>query len=263
MTEKFRANKDFGQHFLVDKNIISKICESFSQESTETIEVGPGPGAITYPLAELINNFKVVEIDSRFIPHLQELLGAENVINENALNINFNDYFNNQQTGWLVSNLPYNISAPLIVKFTQSSNIHYMTLMMQKEVADKINPLPNTKNSMSSIFALTQTYFEISKLCHVPPGAFSPPPKVNSTVLCFKRREAAGVPIEDFLAFESFLRKLFSERRKQMGGLLKKYYSHLDIPSIFDQLSIESTRRAETLNLQDVHRMFYSFSSKN
>ncbi len=266
----FKANKDFGQHFLKDQNIINKICQDFCGEFDFLFEIGPGPGVLTENLKSINKPFFVVEIDGKFISHLEEMLGKENVIHEDALKVDlpkaFARHYSNldqKRNIWCVSNLPYNISAPLISKLVKTSQVSLMTLMMQKEVAEKILPPQNLKNPMNSLLCLTQTFFQVSKLAAVPPGAFNPPPKVQSTVLSFRRRNNSEIPreiLQNQEKFEKFLRVFFSERRKQLGTVLKKSFDKERISNSFSSLGIDTTRRSETLSLQDVQSLFLSLS---
>src|SRR5690606_31558120 len=120
-----------------------------------------------------------------------------------------------------VSNLPYNVSVPLTLSFLRVPEIKNMTLMYQKEVAEKILP-KDPRNAMGSLHALTVSQFDVSHVVHAPPGAFVPPPKVDSLVLNFRRKEVPLVPLERVDVFEEFLRLVFAQRRKQLGGILKK-----------------------------------------
>jgi 16S rRNA (adenine1518-N6/adenine1519-N6)-dimethyltransferase len=138
------------------------------------------------------------------------------------------------------------------VNFLQATEIEYLTLMFQKEVADKVFPFSTTKNFMGSLHALTQAYFDCSLLCKVPPGAFSPPPKVDSAVLSMVRKKTPLVPMEEFRTFEKFLRVLFAQKRKQLGGLLKSSFPIELIHTSFESLGIPLTIRSEALTLEQV-----------
>lgn len=242
-----KANKDLGQHFLKDQNIISKICSDHSGQTCGILEIGPGPGILTKHLAGLNRPYHVVEKDSRFEEILNSILSPNQITIADALDVDL-DFFD--QT-WLVSNLPYNVASPLLVKFLKLNKIKFMTLMFQKEVGNRI-----LTTDMNSLGALSQNYFEISTLCQVPPGAFSPPPKVNSIVLTFKRRENPRVPLDQFEIFEKFLRILFKMRRKQLGNVLKSNFDMEKVIKAFSELNIKMTERAENLTLTNVIDLF-------
>lgn len=251
------ADKSLGQHFLRDQNVILKICSDFQNEAEAIVEVGPGPGILTEHLAQINGKpFFVIEKDTRFQPYLDQFIKPEQVTMGDALQINLKNFFEEKNIAdkkiWLVSNLPYNVASPLLINFLQAPEIKYMTLMFQKEVADKVFPFATTKNFMSSLLVISQSYFECNLLLKVPPGAFLPPPKVDSAVLTMKRRETPLVPLLEFHALEKFLRAVFSQKRKQLGGVLKSYYTLENVTKVFNELNIPLTIRAEALTLEQV-----------
>lgn len=254
------ANKSLGQHFLKDNTVIDRICHDFKGTAEAIVEIGPGPGILTESLAlrskEENIPFHVIEKDDRFPPYLLQFIDEKQITMTDALAVNLSEYFKekniDQKKIWLVSNLPYNISTPLLVNFLQATEIEYLTLMFQKEVADKVFPFSTTKNFMGSLHALTQAYFDCSLLCKVPPGAFSPPPKVDSAVLSMVRKKTPLVPMEEFRVFEKFLRVLFAQKRKQLGGLLKSSFPIELIHTSFESLGIPLTIRSEALTLEQV-----------
>lgn len=266
------ANKALGQHFLKDQSIIQTICSDFASESNlpeAMIEIGPGPGILTETLAFRSKKeqlpFFVIEKDDRFPPYLRQFLNEDQITMTDALAINLSDFFKEkcieQKKIWLVSNLPYNISTPLLINFLKAPEIKYLTLMFQKEVADKVFAFSSAKNYMGSLMVMSQTYFDCELLCKVPPGAFSPPPKVDSAVLSMKRKEIPLVPLDEFLILEKFVRHLFAQKRKQLGGHLKSSYSVEKISQIFTKLNIPLTIRAEALSLHQVLDLYRNFKS--
>ena len=199
-----QANKNLGQHFLKDKNVIEKITTDFVDQAKYIIEVGPGPAILTKYLGEHKLPLKLFEMDERFVELLAPIVGEENLVMGDALKQDIHgltEQWKWNEGIWLVSNLPYNISAPLTLKFIQCPAIEFMSLMYQKEVAEKVVPRVS-KNSMSSLFALTNTYFECSNLCKVSPGAFHPPPKVDSMVISYKRKKDPAISLDQFSSFE-------------------------------------------------------------
>lgn len=252
-----RADKDLGQHFLKDKKVIEGICADVPAEATAIIEVGPGPATLTQTLATLEKRFFVVEKDQRFEEKLLECLSQEQINFADALEFDLDAFIDEKELGnkvSLVSNLPYNVSTPLLVKFLQVEDIAFMTLMFQKEVAEKV--YSREKNSMSSLMALTQNYFECRFLLKVLPGAFLPPPRVDSAVLSFKRKPVPAIPLAEFDAYETFLRKLFSQRRKQMGGVLRGHYEAPVVDKALQECGLSGTLRAETLQLEQVQLLY-------
>jgi len=253
------AIKKLGQHFLNDKDIISKITGDFEGMAQAILEIGAGPGILTEKLAGRNIPYHVIEMDQRFFPHLKEHISEDQITMGDALKINLNELID--QLNWcdkkilVVSNLPYNISVPLTLRFVKTPAINMMTLMFQKEVANKIFST-RKKNSMGSLMSLTQTFFDIKPLCQVPPAAFIPPPKVDSSVLSFSRKSESQIPLEKFADFEAFLRLLFSMKRKQVGNILKSQFNAEKLEMAFSESQISATDRAETFNLEQVHILY-------
>lgn len=254
------ADKSLGQHFLRDQNVIRKICSDFADTAEAIVEIGPGPGILTEHLAQVDKPFFVIEKDTRFQVYLDQFIGPAQVTMADALQINLEKFFEEKgiqdKKIWLVSNLPYNVASPLLINFLQAPEIKFMTLMFQKEVADKVFPFATTKNFMSSLLVLSQTYFECDLLLKVPPGAFQPPPKVDSAVLTMKRRATPLIPLAEFNALEKFLRGVFSQKRKQLGGVLKSFYNADVVAKHFNDLNIPLTIRAEALTLPQVLELY-------
>ena len=264
------ANKSLGQHFLKDQTVIKKITSDFSGCAEAIVEIGPGPGILTESLALRAKEenlpFFVIEKDDRFPEYLRQFIDDAQITMTDALAVNLSAFFAEKKIAdkkiWLVSNLPYNISTPLLINFLKAPEIKFMTLMFQKEVADKVFPFSTTKNFMGSLHALSLCYFDCELLLKVPPGAFSPPPKVDSAVLTMKRKETPLVPLEEFAVFEKFLRLLFAQKRKQLGGLLKSSFPLEIIESSFSALSIPLTIRAEALTLEQVIALYIALYRK-
>jgi len=251
------ANKSFGQHFLHSKNVIEKIT-SLPHELIDTIvEVGPGPAVLTPRLSDYKKKLFVIEMDERFVPLLEQIVDQNNIFREDALSFNWKSFLEAQgcQKIWLVSNLPYNISVPLSLSFLRIPEIDSMTLMYQKEVAQKI--LPNDpRNSMGSLRVLMQTQFDIQHVVYAPPGAFSPPPKVDSQVLSFRRKKNPDISLDNIDIFEKTLRLIFSQKRKQLGGILKKEWGEQKTRLLFEAVSIPLDIRAEALSYEQVLKLF-------
>src|SRR5690606_15493279 len=139
----------------------------------------------------------VIEMDERFVEILAPVVGEGNIFRQDALEFPWDEFLAKHkfQSIWLVSNLPYNVSVPLTLSFLRIPQITHMTLMYQKEVAQKI--LPNDpRNAMGSLHAMCLSQFELKHVVYAPPGAFVPPPKVDSQVLGFKRKEHPDIPLE-------------------------------------------------------------------
>lgn len=260
------ANKNLGQHFLNDAEVIEKITTNFSQEADVILEVGPGPAVLTKALALLNKPLAVVERDSRMLEYLTEHVIEKNIFFMDALELYeeklLSDLAWADRKIWLVSNLPYNIASPLIVNFIQWKNISQMTLMVQKEVGQKIvGKTAKGKEEMSSLHALCSSFFEVKELCQVPPEAFTPPPRVNSMVVSFVKRDTPLVPLKEFRKFEKFLRGLFKLRRKQVYNVLKSQYTSEQLDLAFTHCNIERTARAETFKMADIQLLYSQLTS--
>lgn len=260
------ANKSLGQHFLRDKQVIQKITSDFESEAEAIIEVGPGPGILTEFLAQKNLPFTVIEKDERFPELLEKFLPREQILLTDALEVNLQELIKEKgwenKKIWLVSNLPYNVSTPLLIKFIQVPEIKMMSLMFQREVADKVFAFDTKpEKAMNSLMALSQTYFNISLLCKVKPGAFNPPPKVDSAVLSFKRIEDPVVPLQNWKKLESFLRTVFQFKRKQLGKVLKGYSTEEKIQIALSHIGKEKNIRAEAITLTDIQNLFIKLTS--
>ena len=253
------ANKNLGQHFLNDQSVIDKIINCQPEKLDNIIEVGPGPGALTKKLAALSKPLWLIEKDLRFQTLLSEYTSSDKILFTDALHVDWQKWAIERnisnQSNWLVSNLPYNISALLFINFVASGEFEEMTLMFQKEVAQKICPLQGEKNSSSSLAIIGHNYYKIQRLCKVLPGAFAPPPKVDSMVLHLKKISNPIILLTEFQSFERFLRQLFSYRRKQIGKVLDPYYNS-SIKKVLLQLSIDEKIRAEALSSGQVQELY-------
>lgn len=255
------ANKSFGQHFLSSPTVIKKITSPFPEGCEAIVEVGPGPAVLTQHLAEYKKPIFVIEMDERFVEILAPVVGAENIYRQDALEFDWNEFLTtkNFKSIWLVSNLPYNVSVPLTLAFLRIPQITQMTLMYQKEVAQKI--LPNDpRNSMGSLHVLMQSQFDLSHVVYAPPGAFVPPPKVDSQVLSFKRKANPLIPLSGIDAFEAYLRLIFANRRKQLGGILRKDWGAEKTAYCMNEAGLSLEIRAEALTLNQVLKLYEIFS---
>lgn len=251
------ANKSFGQHFLNSPTVINKITSPLPEGIDAIVEIGPGPAVLTPHLAAYKKPIFVIEMDERFVELLAPVVGAENIFRQDALEFDWNAFLTKHgfKSIWLVSNLPYNVSVPLTLSFLRIPEITHMTLMYQKEVAQKI--LPNDpRNAMGSLHVLCKSQFELSHVVYAPPGAFVPPPKVDSQVLGFKRKANPDISLNQIDEFEKFLRLAFGQRRKQLGGILKSDWGMERTNSSLEKAGVSPQIRAEALTYQQVLKLF-------
>jgi 16S rRNA (adenine1518-N6/adenine1519-N6)-dimethyltransferase len=259
------ANKSFGQHFLNSPTVISKITSPIPEDCEAIVEVGPGPAVLTPHLASYGKPIFVIEMDERFVELLSPVVGADHIFRQDALEFNWPDFLEKHQfkSIWLVSNLPYNVSVPLTLNFMRIPQIKHMTLMYQKEVAEKILP-KDLRNSMGSLHVLMKTQFELKHVVYAPPGAFVPPPKVDSQVLHFCRKINPLISFDKLDHFEAFLRLIFGNRRKQLGGILRKEWGVEKTTQVLAALPLNPEIRSEALSFEQVLKLYetaahYSF----
>lgn len=213
--------KSFGQHFLHDPNVISRIINHIPN-NRPIIEIGPGAGALTEFLNQKTNSLTLIEADRDLIPSLSSNFPNAQIINSDAAQIDYNQF---PENSIFVSNLPYNSAAAILMKVLSSkSGPRELYIMTQKEQADRLLDKFPKKRSVLTI--ATQIYAETKFLLHVGPGAFTPPPKVDSSVIYLRKRE-----VETHLAEKAIklARVAFHERRKQLGSTLK---NHPDLEAI-------------------------------
>lgn len=253
------ANKSFGQHFLNSPTVIKKITSPLPEDVDAIVEIGPGPAVLTPHLAAYKKPLFVIEMDERFVELLAPVVGADNIFRQDALLFDWNAFLEKHQfkSIWLVSNLPYNVSVPLTLSFLRIPEITHMTLMYQKEVAQKIVP-NDPRNAMGSLHAMCLSQFHLSHVVYAPPGAFVPPPKVDSQVLGFKRKETPDIPLSEIDSFEKYLRLAFGQRRKQLGGILKNDWGPEKTQTALEKAGISPQVRSEALSYAEVLKLFAS-----
>ncbi len=258
-----RPNKKLGQHYLNNKQTIDAICNEFESSYEGIIEIGPGPATLTKTLAKKQYPLVLIEKDTRFIEILNSIDADFKLINKDALEVSEKDIFQHfpkLKKWWLVSNLPYNVGTPIMLRFLQIIEIDYFTLMFQKEVAAKvcldIYGDQKKDKEMNSLHCLVGSYFNISFVKHVPPGDFSPPPKVDSSVISLVRKPTPDLPLDKWGDFEKFLRIIFGQRRKQLGTILKSKGERNKLSDVFNKLKIDPKIRSERLTLSEVQKLF-------
>lgn len=251
------ANKSFGQHFLSSPTVINKITSPLPEGVDAIVEIGPGPAVLTPHLAKYNVPLFVIEMDERFVELLEPVVGADKIYRQDALEFDWDTFLSEKgfKSIWLVSNLPYNVSVPLTLSFLRIPQITHLTLMYQKEVAQKI--LPNDpRNAMGSLHVMCQSQFDLKHVVYAPPGAFVPPPKVDSQVLSFKRKLTPDIPLSQIDEFEKFLRLSFGQRRKQLGGILKNEWGADTALRRMTSVGLDPQIRAEALTYQQVLNLF-------
>jgi 16S rRNA (adenine1518-N6/adenine1519-N6)-dimethyltransferase len=245
------AKKRFGQHFLTDRHYIERIIDAIAPEpDDEMIEIGPGPGAITAPLLDKLNHLHAVEIDRDLAAALRQRFPAErfSLHETDVLDFDFSIFCGRFRC---VGNLPYNISTPFLFHLaTFEAALIDGTFMLQKEVVDRMVAAPDTE-AYGRLSVMLQYRFAMKRLFDVPPGAFTPPPKVNSAIVRMTPLPATRLRATDDTRFAAIVTAGFGQRRKTLSNTLKPFM----VASEIEVLGIDPKRRAETLSLAEFVRL--------
>ena len=257
----FKMTKSLGQNFLINENILDKIIESADISSNDVVlEIGTGIGTLTQRLCENAKKVIAVEIDRNLIPILNETLSNYDnitIINKDILKTDIKEELKNlsiNQKIKVVANLPYYITTPIIMKVLEDKvNVDCMVLMLQKEVADRMNATPSTKD-YGSLSIAVQYYCDTAIVCKVPKSSFIPEPNVDSLVLKLVVNEKRKVEISKEDLFFKIIRGSFSKRRKTILNSLSNYEDLGDkdkIQKLLEISGIDSKRRGETLSIYE------------
>jgi 16S rRNA (adenine1518-N6/adenine1519-N6)-dimethyltransferase len=266
--------KRFGQHFLAEAWALKVVKTIDVQPQDVLLEIGPGAGAITLPLAHTGAPILAVEIDRDLARDLAGTVPANvSLVTADFLKTDVLSYLTalqpNRPPGApadvprrfrVVGNLPYNLSSPILFRLIELSRAHGLftdaTLMVQREVADRLVAKPGRKDyGVLSIFA--QIYADIDRRLDVPPTAFSPPPKVRSSVIRMTFRDSP-VRIVDEALFARLVKGAFMQRRKTLSNALKSLEP--TAPAVLALAGIDGKRRAETLTIEDFARLTEMFA---
>ena len=270
----FTFKKSFGQNFLTDTNILSKIVDAADLgPDVGVIEIGPGIGALTEYIARRAKKVVAYEIDPRLIPILEETLAGYpnvSVIHQDILKADvaamIEEEFQDVKEIAVVANLPYYITTPILMGLIEKRlPIDRYVTMMQKEVAERLSANPGTKDY--NALSIAVQYFTDAKIAlTVPKTVFIPAPNVDSAVVRLDRREVPSVEVENEAYFMELVHGAFRQLRKTLQNNLSQYFSHLskaEISDIMLQAGIQPSRRAETLSIEEfasLSRLFYSLS---
>ncbi len=238
--------KRFGQHFLNDFVLIHAIVRAIHPRADDhMVEIGPGLGALTLPLLEILNTLTAIEIDRDLYATWQERAKTNlKLIHADALEINYATLGSKLR---MVGNLPYNISTPLIIHLlTYADSILDMHFMLQKEVVNRLAAQPGSK-AFGRLSVMVQYHCEVESLFDVPPEAFDPPPKVDSAIVRLIPYKQSPYPSIDLQKLEKLVAQAFSMRRKTLANNLKPIFSAETIQS----LGIDSKLRPEQLTVED------------
>lgn len=257
---EFMFQKKFGQNFLIDTHVLEKIITSAGVTKEDCVlEIGPGIGTMTQYLAENARQVVAVEIDKNLIPILGETLaGYDNVtiINEDILKVDIKaiaDQYNDGRPIKVVANLPYYITTPIIMGLFESGvPIDNITVMVQKEVADRMQEGPGSKD-YGALSLAVQYYAEPEIVAIVPPNCFIPRPNVGSAVIRLTRHKEMPVQVKDEKLMFRIIRASFNQRRKTLQNGLNNSpdlpYSKEKIAGAIERMGLPATVRGEALSL--------------
>lgn len=242
-----RPRKRFGQHFLHDPHVITRILQSIApKDDDQLIEIGPGRGALTLPLLSQVRQLDIVEIDRDLVQWWQEQqLDKLNIHAGDALKLSFCALQRNPDHKLrIIGNLPYNISTPILFHlFDQLACIEDMHFMLQKEVVDRMCATPGGPD-YGRLSIMVQFYCEVTQLFDVAAGAFTPPPKVESSIVRLVPRMANQYPVNP-QHLQRIVGQAFSQRRKTLRNSLRQYFDSEQLQA----LGIDPGIRPEQLDL--------------
>ena len=257
----FVFQKKYGQNFLIDTRVLEKIIDAAEITKEDfVLEIGPGIGTMTQYLAEAAGHVTAVEIDRNLIPILEDTLsGYDNVtiLNEDVLKVDIRRLAEEQNGGRpikVVANLPYYITTPIIMGLFESHvPLESITVMVQKEVADRMQVGPGTKD-YGALSLAVQYYARTYLVANVPPNCFMPRPKVGSAVIRLTRYEKPPVETTDEKRMFRIIRASFNQRRKTLvnglGNSLEIQASRDDVTAALRQMGLPAAVRGETLTLE-------------
>ncbi len=259
---KIRAKKHLGQHFLTDKNISLKIVEVFVDllGNMPALEVGPGKGILTEILLKKNIKLYAVEIDSECVALLEKKYPKLILHNANFLKMDFSAIFP-KKIG-IIGNFPYNISSQILFKMIENrQQIPLMLGMFQKEVAERIVAPPGNK-TYGILSVITQAYYDIKYLFTVNEGVFTPPPKVKSAVVRFKRNKNKTLMCDEVL-FHRVVKMSFNHRRKTLRNSLKEYSQKINTENKIWSLRPEQLSVDDFVELTSIIEAFWGNDKKS
>lgn len=258
---EFRFQKKFGQNFLIDTHVLEKIVEAAGVTKDDMVlEIGPGIGTMTQYLAEAAREVVAVEIDNNLIPILQDTLSDYDnvvIINNDILKVDLealSKEHNNGRPIKVVANLPYYITTPIIMGLFESNvPLDNITIMVQKEVADRMQVGPGTKD-YGALSLAVQYYADPEIITNVPPNCFMPRPNVGSAVIRLTRYPEPPVKVDDVKKMFALIRASFNQRRKTLVNGLNNapdlHFTKEQIAEALAKMNLSETIRGEALTLE-------------
>ena len=258
---EFHFNKRYGQNFLIDTSVLERIIDAAQITKEDCVlEIGPGIGTMTQYLAESAREVVAVEIDKSLIPILRDTLAAYDnvtVINEDILKVDIRKIAEEKNGGRpikVVANLPYYITTPIIMGLYESHvPLKSITIMVQKEVADRMQVGPGTKD-YGALSLAVQYYAKPEIVANVPPNCFIPRPNVGSAVIRLTRHETPRVQVKDEAFLFALIRASFNQRRKTLvnglGNAAELKLGKEKVAQALAQMGLSATIRGEALTLE-------------
>lgn len=242
-----RPRKRFGQHFLTDRHYLERIVAAIAPTRDDAmVEIGPGTGLLTERLAPRLDRLDVVEIDRDLAAGLRNRFDPARVAVHEADALEF-DFATLPERLRVVGNLPYNVSTPILFRIAAlAGRIRDCTFMLQREVVDRMVARPATAD-YGRLSVMLQYRFEMHALMHVPPGAFTPPPKVDSSVVRMIPLGARRPVARDEERFGELVAAAFSQRRKTLRNAVRPFAGE----TAFERAGIDAGRRGETLSVAE------------
>lgn len=262
------ASRALGQNFLVDPNISSKIAEAIKPDSN-VIEIGPGIGSLTVPLARRSHHVFAIEYDQHILNPMNHVLDQFDVkdkvtvLNEDVMNVDLEKMCVDNKVETIIGNLPYNISAPLLANIARTTpGARNVVAMVQREVGERLGAALGTRE-VSSITYKVQFYMEVTTLFSVPRQSFIPQPRVDSIVIALNRRETPLVDVDASKVDQFFgmIDTAFGQRRKMLRKSLAAYLGESS-NNIFQAANLDPTLRPEQCTLDDFARLFHAAESR-
>lgn len=256
----FKFSKSLGQNFLIDDSVLNDIVNGADVNGEDfIIEIGPGVGTLTAQLLNKAKKVTSIELDNDLIPILQQELGDHpnfSLIHKDALKVDFNEVIGDEKSVKLVANLPYYVTTPIIVNLLKNKyNFKSLTIMIQKEVAERMDAEPNCKE-YGSLSLLVQYYCDTKIIRKVAPSSFMPRPKVESIVIRLDRLEEPRVKVKDENLMFEIIRNSFNMRRKTLwNGVKNMGVDKEDLMKAFEEAGVDPKRRGETLSLEEFARL--------
>ncbi|MBP3808404.1 MAG: 16S rRNA (adenine(1518)-N(6)/adenine(1519)-N(6))-dimethyltransferase RsmA [Eubacterium sp.] len=253
----FTFHKKYGQNFLIDSHVIDKIISVADlDKNSRVLEIGPGIGTLTQYLAEAAGEVVAVEIDDKLIPILSKTLAEYDnvrVIHGDILKQDTEQIFGGKPFK-IVANLPYYITTPIIMSLLESGvPAQSITVMIQKEVAERMQAAPGSKN-YGALSLAVQYYAEPYLAANVPPNCFMPRPNVGSAVINLKRLETPPVSVKDPSQMFKLIRGAFNQRRKTLANAVANFdgvaYSREDVEKALEAMGLDTRVRGEALTLE-------------